>query len=78
MADGAAVGRVIVYVTCLPVCSTWSPNATTTEYKLETFSGLLILDRNTTEYKLETFSGVYKKLTGKDVIFEFPVTEATA
>eukprot|EP00798_Chlamydomonas_sp_ICE-L_P001515 gene1515-32893_t len=35
-------------------------------------------DRNTTEYKLETFSGVYKKLTGKDVIFEFPVTEATA
>ncbi|KAF6258913.1 ribosomal protein S7e-domain-containing protein [Scenedesmus sp. NREL 46B-D3] len=29
-------------------------------------------DRNTTEYKLETFAGVYKKLTGKDVVFEFP------
>eukprot|EP00246_Nothoceros_aenigmaticus_P013814 TRINITY_DN4954_c0_g1_i1.p1 TRINITY_DN4954_c0_g1~~TRINITY_DN4954_c0_g1_i1.p1 ORF type:complete len:194 (-),score=44.02 TRINITY_DN4954_c0_g1_i1:423-1004(-) len=35
-------------------------------------------ERNTTEYKLETFGGVYKKLTGKEVTFEFPVTEATA
>lgn len=33
-------------------------------------------DRNTTEYKTETFSGVYKKLTGQDVTFDFPVTEA--
>ena len=33
-------------------------------------------DRNTTEYKLDTFAGVYKKMTGKDVSFEFPVTEA--
>ena len=33
-------------------------------------------DRNTTEYKLETFAGVYKKVTGKDVTFEFPVTES--
>jgi len=32
-------------------------------------------ERNTTEYKLETFSGVYKKLTGKDVTFEYPVAE---
>ncbi|WP_411027108.1 eS7 family ribosomal protein, partial [Salmonella sp. s54925] len=24
------------------------------------------------EHKLDTFAGVYKKLTGKDVIFEFP------
>jgi len=30
-------------------------------------------ERNSTEFKLETFSGVYKKLTGKDVKFEFPV-----
>ncbi|KAH7850839.1 hypothetical protein Vadar_009984 [Vaccinium darrowii] len=29
-----------------------------------------------TEYKLETFSGVYRKLSGKDVIFEYPITEA--
>lgn len=29
-------------------------------------------DRNTTEYKLDTFSGVYKHLTGKEVVFEFP------
>jgi len=33
-------------------------------------------DRNTTEYKTETFAGVYKKLTGKDVAFEFPVAES--
>merc|ERR1711906_95574 len=26
-------------------------------------------ERNATEYKLETFGGVYKKLTGKDVVF---------
>ena len=31
-------------------------------------------DRNTTEYKLETFGSVYKKLTGKDVVFEFPLS----
>ncbi|KAL1362745.1 hypothetical protein HN51_010967 [Arachis hypogaea] len=33
-------------------------------------------ERNNTEYKLEAFSGVYRKLTGKDVSFEFPITEA--
>ncbi|GJV57055.1 40S ribosomal protein S7-like protein [Tanacetum coccineum] len=32
--------------------------------------------RNDTEYKLETFSGVYRKLCGKDVVFEYPITEA--
>ena len=32
-------------------------------------------ERNSTEYKLDTFAGVYKRLTGKDVVFEFPVTE---
>ncbi|KAD3640805.1 hypothetical protein R6Q59_003487 [Mikania micrantha] len=32
--------------------------------------------RNDTEYKLETFGGVYKKLCGKDVVFEYPITEA--
>ncbi|XP_072984203.1 small ribosomal subunit protein eS7-like [Typha latifolia] len=33
-------------------------------------------ERNNTEYKLETFTGVYRKLCGKDVHFEFPVTES--
>ncbi|MCO5592322.1 hypothetical protein L7F22_046323 [Adiantum nelumboides] len=33
-------------------------------------------ERNSTEYKLETFSGVYKKLTGKEVVFEYPVQES--
>ncbi|CAH9086947.1 unnamed protein product [Cuscuta epithymum] len=32
--------------------------------------------RNDTEYKLETYSGVYRKLSGKDVVFEYPNTEA--
>lgn len=30
-------------------------------------------DRNTTEYKTETFAGVYKKLTGQEVAFDFPL-----
>ncbi|KAJ9176583.1 hypothetical protein P3X46_011881 [Hevea brasiliensis] len=33
-------------------------------------------ERNNTEYKLDTFAAVYRKLSGKDVVFEFPVTEA--
>ena len=32
-------------------------------------------ERNSSEYKLETFGGVYKKLTGKDVVFEYPIQE---
>ncbi|GAV92335.1 Ribosomal_S7e domain-containing protein [Cephalotus follicularis] len=33
-------------------------------------------ERNNSEYKLDTFSAVYRKLSGKDVVFEFPVAEA--
>mmetsp|Transcript_3056 Transcript_3056/g.5182 ORF Transcript_3056/g.5182 Transcript_3056/m.5182 type:complete len:193 (-) Transcript_3056:122-700(-) len=32
-------------------------------------------ERNSSEYKLETFGGVYKKLTGKEVVFEYPVVQ---
>ncbi|KAL1921199.1 40S ribosomal protein eS7 [Calcarisporiella thermophila] len=32
-------------------------------------------DATSLEYKLDTFSNVYKKLTGKDVNFEFPATQ---
>ena len=28
------------------------------------------------EYKVDTFATVYKKLTGKEVKFEFPTTES--
>lgn len=31
-------------------------------------------DQQNAEYKTQTFQSVYKKLTGKDVTFEFPVT----
>lgn len=34
-------------------------------------------ERNNTEYKLETFGGVYRKLCGKDVVFEYPLSEAS-
>ncbi|KAJ4793134.1 40S ribosomal protein S7 [Rhynchospora pubera] len=33
-------------------------------------------ERNNTEYKLETFTSVYRKLCGKDVVFEYPVAES--
>ncbi|XP_050230586.1 40S ribosomal protein S7-2-like [Mercurialis annua] len=33
-------------------------------------------EKNNTEFKLDAFSGVYRKLTGKDVVFEYPITEA--
>ncbi|PXF48605.1 40S ribosomal protein S7 [Gracilariopsis chorda] len=31
-------------------------------------------DQPNIEYKTQTFQSVYKKLTGKDVVFEFPIT----
>ena len=43
------------------------------------FAWQIFLDpkaRNDTEYKLETLSGVYRKLSGKDVVFEYPMNEA--
>ncbi|CAL5372039.1 unnamed protein product [Camellia sinensis] len=31
-------------------------------------------ERNNTEYKLETFVSVYRRLSGRDVVFEYPLT----
>jgi len=42
------------------------------------FSYLDPKDKNILEYKLDTFSSVYKKLTSKDVLFEFPVVSQEA
>nr|POE60345.1 40s ribosomal protein s7-1 [Quercus suber] len=33
-------------------------------------------ERNNTEYKLDSFAAVHKKLSGKDAVFEYQVTEA--
>ena len=30
-------------------------------------------DATSLEYKLDSFSSVYRRLTGRDVVFEFPV-----
>eukprot|EP00887_Chlorella_sp_A99_P008219 scaffold12.g8219.t1 len=53
-----------------------------TRYRLDGSKVLKVLldpkDRAHTEYKAETFAGVYRKLTGQDVAFEFPATEAAA
>ncbi|KAK7271237.1 hypothetical protein RJT34_26968 [Clitoria ternatea] len=32
-------------------------------------------ERNNTEYKLETFAAVYRKFSGKEVVFDYPATE---
>lgn len=32
-------------------------------------------DSTSLEYKLDSFSSVYRRLTGKDVVFEFPVQQ---
>ncbi|KAI3655075.1 hypothetical protein MP228_000455 [Amoeboaphelidium protococcarum] len=33
-------------------------------------------DKNSLEYKVDTFSAVYRKLTGKEVVFDFPVVQS--
>lgn len=32
-------------------------------------------DSTSVEYKIDSFSSVYRRLTGKDVVFEFPVQQ---
>lgn len=49
-----------------------------TRYKVDGSRLLRVMldpkDQQNAEYKTNTFQSVYKKLTGKDVVFEFPVT----
>ena len=49
--------------------------ASRTHYLLD-FRLLDAKDATSLEYKLDSFSYVYRKLTGKDVTFEFPVVAA--
>lgn len=35
-------------------------------------------DATSLEYKLDSFSSVYRRLTGKEVVFEFPVVPVAA
>ncbi|CAA6675292.1 unnamed protein product [Spirodela intermedia] len=48
-------------------------------YPAEIVGKRILLDpkeKNNTEYKVDTFGAVYRKLSGKDVVFEYPITEA--
>lgn len=45
---------------------------------LRSLSFLDSKDATSLEYKLDSFSSVYRRLTGKEVHFEFPAVEASA
>ena len=76
--------QTIVGIMCDPLCSSRSYIGILTNRVVQCaghLNGVWHLqvyldpkDRNSTEYKLDTFGSVYKKLTGKDVVFEFPVS----
>ena len=76
--------QTVVGIICDPLCSSCSYFGTLTSCVVQCAGHLNCAwclqvyldpkDRNSTEYKLDTFGSVYKKLTGKDVVFEFPVS----
>ena len=63
--DGSKLLKV--YVFCVSVVLRIRTNAAVTHSFLDS------KDANVLEYKLDSFTSVYRRLTGKDVVFEFPV-----
>ena len=76
--------QTVVGIICDPLCSSCSYSGILIDRVMQCAGYLNSVwclqvyldpkDRNSTEYKLDTFGSVYKKLTGKDVVFEFPVS----
>ena len=70
---GGVVGAVVIVTS--PIGSSLS-NWYETGADSLLFRFLDAKDLTSLEYKLDSFSSVYRRLTGKEVVFEFPVQAA--